>query len=112
MSAVGAQRLDAKVDVIYFTVNRDDSAAKDGLQNDPSGPKDELASHVHLTQVHNLITRVSGQLDRVRGEQRYFRARCAPSWFCLAYGLSVITYPDLNSPPRMLVQVATAHGHQ
>lgn len=78
MSAVGAQRLDAKVDVIYFTVNRDDSAAKDGLQNDPSGPKDELASHVHLTQVHNLITRVSGQLDRVRGEQRYFRARCAP----------------------------------
>lgn len=75
MSAVGPHRLDAKVNVIYFTVNRDDSAAKDGLQTDPSGPKDELASHVHLTQVQNLITRVSGQLDRVRGEQRYFRAR-------------------------------------
>lgn len=87
MSAIGAQRLDAKVDVIYFTVNRDDSAAKDGLQKDPNGPKDELASHVHLTQVHNLITRVSGQLDRVRGEQRYFRARCASSWFLLPSSL-------------------------
>jgi hypothetical protein len=67
------------VNVIYFTVNRDDSATNDGLQNESTGSKDELASHVHLTQVHNLITRVSGQLDRVQGEQRYFRARCVPA---------------------------------
>jgi hypothetical protein len=111
---VGTQRLDAKVNVIYLTVNRDDSATKDGLQNDLNSPKDELASHVHLTQVHNLITRVSGQLDRVRGEQRYFRARCDPDYLLLFLMHSLWGFvPQLWTDCWAgVMQVTAAHGHQ
>jgi hypothetical protein len=64
----------ARVNVVFFTLSRDDDVNNDGMVA-KGNSKEELASHVHLTQVHDLIIRVSGQLDRVRGEQRYFRAR-------------------------------------
>lgn len=66
--------------VDYFTVNHEDTAERDGLKATERGveaPPPELASQVHLTQVHDLVTRIGAQLERLTGEQRHFRTRCA-----------------------------------
>lgn len=71
--------------VDFFTVSHEDTAERDGLKGsaqlgvDTSTP--ELASQVHLTQVHDLVSRINLQLQRLSGEQRHFRGRCARNSF-------------------------------
>lgn len=62
----------------FFTVNHEDTAEQDGIQagvKAAPAQESELASQLHLTQVHDLVVRIGGQLDRLTGEQRHFRSR-------------------------------------
>ena len=71
----GGTKAEVFVDVSYFSVTHSDTAAADGM---PAGElPDELepASQVHLTQVHDLVVRIGGQLNLIRGEQRHYRRR-------------------------------------
>lgn len=89
--------------VDFFTVSHEDTAERDGLKGNaqpgPGSPTPELASQLHLTQVHDLVSRINSQLRRLSGEQRHFRGRCArmstaplvlprPRWACSAGLLS------------------------
>lgn len=84
----------ALVDLVYFTVMHVDpasatvaqkrtatagaGAALDTAANpDDSAAASTTATHEHLTQLHDGITRMSELLAVVKGEQKYFKRRCA-----------------------------------
>jgi hypothetical protein len=72
----GTARVESFADVSYFTVTHVDTAAADGLEAGDDHYHEEAASQVHLTQVHDLVLRISDDLHLIRGEQRHFRRRC------------------------------------
>lgn len=78
MAASATVRNSAIVMLDFFTVNHEDTAEQDGIQagvKAAPAQESELASQLHLTQVHDLVVRIGGQLDRLTGEQRHFRSR-------------------------------------
>jgi hypothetical protein len=80
MKNAGRAHIDVLVDVDYFTVVHADTAADDNRPTDPNArdilPEQEPASALHLTQVHDLVLRIQGQLSLISGEQAHYRKRC------------------------------------
>lgn len=69
--------MESFADISYFSVTHVDTAAADGLETGDDHYNEEPASQLHLTQVHDLVLRISDHLRLIRGEQRHFRRRCA-----------------------------------
>eukprot|EP01025_Chloroclados_australasicus_P029720 TRINITY_DN29694_c0_g1_i1.p2 TRINITY_DN29694_c0_g1~~TRINITY_DN29694_c0_g1_i1.p2 ORF type:complete len:244 (-),score=23.63 TRINITY_DN29694_c0_g1_i1:185-916(-) len=73
----GIVRVEAIIDVAFFTVIHAEDVVSGinipkGTENDRS---QELASHEHLTQVHELVGRIDSNLRLLKGEQNYIKKR-------------------------------------